>query len=65
MKGLVLSAQWEPRPSYQVSEFEKRTGKAVEGFNVWRHPRLELSEVPQPKPGPGEALLRLHVCGIC
>jgi len=65
MKGLVLSAQWEPRPSYQVSEFEKRTGKAVEGFNIWRHPKLEMKDVPQPKPGPGEVLLKVHACGIC
>lgn len=65
MKGLVLSANWEPRPGYQASEFEKKTGKAVEGSNVWRHPRLELKEVPQPKPGAGEVLLKIHACGIC
>ncbi|MEA1871518.1 MAG: scyllo-inosose 3-dehydrogenase [Candidatus Bipolaricaulota bacterium] len=65
MKGLVLSAQWEPRQGYEVSEFEKRTGKAVEGFNVWRHPKLEITEVPDPKPGPGEALIKIHACGVC
>jgi len=65
MKGLVLSAQWEPRSTYQVSEFEERTGKAVEGFNVWRHPKLEIREVEQPKPGPGEVLVRIRACGIC
>jgi len=65
MKGLVLSAQWEPREGYQVSDFEKRTGKAVEGFNVWRHPKLEITEVPDPKPGPGEALIKIHACGVC
>lgn len=65
MKALVLSAKWEPRPDYQVSEFEKKTGKAIEGFNIWRHPRLELKEVEQPKPGPGEVLIRVKACGIC
>ena len=65
MKGLVLSAQWEPRPGYEVSEFEKRTGKAVQGFNVWRHPKLEMKDVPQPQPGPGEVLLKIHACGVC
>jgi len=65
MKGLVLSAQWEPRSGYRVSPFEKSTGKAVEGFNVWRHPKLELVEIPQPSPGPGEVLLRVRACGVC
>ena len=65
MKALVLTAKWEPRPGYVVSEFEKKTGKAIEGFNVWRHPKLELKEVEQPKPGPGEVLLRVKACGVC
>jgi hypothetical protein len=65
MKALIVSAKWEPRPDYVVSEFEKKTGKAVEGSRVWRHPCLELQDVPQPKPGPGEVLLRVRACGIC
>ncbi len=28
-------------------------------------PRLELTDVPTPTPGPGEALLRVTGCGIC
>ena len=65
MKALVLSADWEPRPTYQVSDWEKKTGKAIEGFNVWRHPKLELKEVPAPKPGPGQVLLKVKACGVC
>ncbi|HDI11024.1 MAG TPA: alcohol dehydrogenase [Candidatus Acetothermia bacterium] len=65
MKALVLSADWEPRPTYQVSDWEKKTGKAIEGFNVWRHPKLELKEVPDPKPGPGQVLLKVKACGVC
>ncbi len=26
---------------------------------------LQLEEVPRPKPGPGEVLLRVHTCGVC
>lgn len=65
MKGLLLKAEWDPKPSYKVSDWEKRTGKAVEGFNVWRNPSLEITEVADPKPGPGEALIKIHACGVC
>jgi threonine dehydrogenase-like Zn-dependent dehydrogenase len=65
MKGLLLKADWDPRPSYKVSDWEKKTGKAIAGFNVWRHPKLEITEVPNPKPGPGEALIKIHACGVC
>ena len=65
MKGLLLKADWDPRPSYKVSDWEKKTGKAVQGFNVWRNPSLEITEVPTPKPGPGEALIKIHACGVC
>ena len=65
MKGLLLKADWDPRPSYKVSDWEKKTGKAVAGFNVWRNPSLEITEVPTPTPGPGEALIKIHACGVC
>ncbi len=65
MKGLVLSAQWEPRPGYQVSAWEKETGKAIEGAQVWRNPKLEIKEVPTPKAGPGHLVLRVKACGVC
>ena len=65
MKALVLTADWAPRPTYQVSDWERKTGKAIEGFNLWRHPKLELKEVPDPKPGPGQVLLRVKACGVC
>ncbi len=65
MKGLVLSAQWEPRQGYQVSEFERKTGKAIEGAQIWRNPKLEIKEVPTPKAGPGQLVLRVKACGVC
>jgi len=52
MKALVLDAKWEPRPDYALSEWEKQTGKAITGSSVWRHPKLEVRTVPDPKPGP-------------
>jgi hypothetical protein len=65
MKGLVLSAKWEPREGYELSDFEKETGKAITGSSIWRHPKLEIEEVEDPKPGPDEVLIKVKACGIC
>ena len=65
MKGLVLDAKWEPRSDYVVSDWEKKTGKAIAGNSIWRHPKLEVSEWPDPTPGPREVLLEVRACGVC
>lgn len=65
MKGLVLEARWEPRPDYTVSEWEKRTGKAITGSSIWRYPKLEVKSWPDPRPGPDEVLLKVKRCGVC
>ena len=48
MKALVLSAKWEPREGYELSEFEKTTGKAITGSAIWRYPELKVQEVEKP-----------------
>ena len=65
MKGLVLDAKWEPREGYELSEFERRTGKAITGSSVWRHPELEVKEVDKPAPKPDEVVIKVKACGIC
>ena len=65
MKGLVLTAQWDPRPDYRVSDWERRTGKAVTGSSVWRTPRLSLETLADPTLGANDVLLRPRACGVC
>ena len=65
MKGLVLDAVWEPRADYQVSDWEKETGKAVTGNSIWRHPSLGVRDWQDPRPGPNEVLLAVQACGVC
>ena len=65
MKALVLDAQWDPRPEYPLSDWEKNTGKAVTGNSVWRHPKLAVREWPDPKPGPQEVVIQVKACGVC
>jgi threonine dehydrogenase-like Zn-dependent dehydrogenase len=65
MQGLVLDAKWEPRSGYQVSDWEKETGKAVTGSSIWRYPKLEVRDWPDPQPGPKEVVLAVQACGVC
>jgi hypothetical protein len=65
MKGMVLDAKWEPKADYTVSEWEKKTGKAITGNAIWHNPTLEVKEWPDPKPGPKEVLLEIQACGVC
>ena len=65
MKGLVLSADWDPRPDYPLSEWEQRTGKVATGNAVWRHPRLEVQELPVPEIAPDQVLIQVKACGVC
>ncbi len=65
MKALVLTAQWDPRPGYVVSEFEKATGKAVTGSSIWRYPKMQVQEVARPTCKPDEVLLKVKYCGVC
>ncbi len=65
MKGLVLDAEWNPRPDYALSDWEKETGKAVTGSAVWRYPKLEVREWPDPEPGPHDVVISIQACGVC
>lgn len=65
MKALVLTAKWEPRSDYVLTDFEKSTGKAVTGSAVWRNPKLTVKEVAMPKIAPDQVLIRVRACGVC
>ena len=65
MKGLVLDAKWEPKADYPLSDWEKQTGKAITGNSIWRHPKLEVRDWQDPKPGPNDVLVEIKACGVC
>jgi threonine dehydrogenase-like Zn-dependent dehydrogenase len=65
MKGLVLDAKWEPKPTYRVSDWEQQTGKAISGNDIWRYPKLEVRSWPDPAPGTKEVVLEIQACGVC
>ncbi len=65
MKGLVLTAHWDPRPGYEVNAFERTTGKAITGSSVWRKPHLSLETLPEPTLGTKDVLIKPRACGVC
>ena len=65
MKGVQFTAEWVPRAGYAVSEFERRTGKAVTGASVWRHPQVRVAEVTEPALGSKDVRIRPKACGVC
>lgn len=65
MKGLLLNATWSPRPDYHVSDWEEETGKAITGSSIWRYPKLEVTDRPDPKIAPDQILLEVKACGVC
>jgi len=65
VKGLVLSAEWDPRPDYPVTETERETRKAVTGSSVWRRPSVAVANIAEPGLGPKDVLIRPRACGVC
>ena len=48
-----------------MSDWEKETGKAITGNSIWRHPKLEVRDWPDPTPGPKQVLIEVKACGVC
>ncbi len=66
MKALRVEATWDPKPGYVLKEREKLTRRAYNSSQVWRYPKVELVDVPDPKiEAPDEVLIRVMACGVC
>ena len=65
MKGVFLSANWEPKSDYILTEYELKTQKAINSNSIWRYPKLELIDLPVPVPKDDEVVIKVRSCGIC
>ena len=65
MKAVTLSARWDPRADFRLGEKDVAGKQTYLGSKVWRNPVIEVKEYDMPKPGPGEVLIEVKVCGIC
>lgn len=66
MRALTVQADWEPRPEYGVSDWERTERRAVVGSQVWRNPVWEVADHPVPQLSEAhEVLVQVRACGVC
>ena len=65
MKALTLSADWAPKAGYDMTEREREIRRPRNGNMVWKAPRLDLVEAPDPDLKPDQVMLAIAAVGIC
>ncbi len=65
MKALTLTADWAPRPGYDMTESERERRRPRNANMVWRDPRLSLGDAPDPELKPDQVMLAIAAVGIC
>lgn len=65
MRAVRLHAKWEPKSDFVLGAKDVEGQQSYLGSKVWRHPEMVIEDVPIPKPGPGQVLIKLKNCGIC
>ena len=63
MKAVKIFADWVPKQKPGPREIE---GKRAQQANKFlKNPRVKIVDIPRPKPGPTEVLIKVKACGIC
>jgi threonine dehydrogenase-like Zn-dependent dehydrogenase len=66
MKGLVLTAEWQPKDGYEVTPAEERSRRVRLGNMVWKNPTIAVGDRPDPTiESPHDVIIRNRACGIC
>ena len=65
MKALLLEAEWKPREGYRLSELELSAKSSYNGQQTFYNPLLKMIDIPVPKPGHGEVLVKVKATGVC
>jgi len=61
-----MRADYAPKESYRLKEYEKRTGKIYQSNMVWKNPVLTLrTDLPMPEVGSKDLLIQVKSCAIC
>ena len=67
MKGLLLTADYQPRAGYTLTGRElDGDHRALNGNAIWKKPALVLRhDIPTPTVGPDDVLVKVKYCGVC
>ena len=65
MKAYVCEADWAPKAGYVLTERESRDKRALLGNQVWKNVRASLKDVPKPKMGKEDVIIKIAACGVC
>ncbi len=65
MKALTLSAEWAPKPGYDMTDSERELRRPRNANMTWQGPKLTLGTVPDPSLKPDQVMLEIAAVGIC
>lgn len=65
MKALTLSAEWRPKPGYDLTENERDLRRPRNANMTWKAPRIALGDAPDPSLQPDQVMLAIAAVGIC
>jgi threonine dehydrogenase-like Zn-dependent dehydrogenase len=66
MRGLVLTAEWQPKDGYAVTAAEERSRRARLGNMVWKNPVVAVGDRPDPAVvSDHDVIIRNRACGVC
>lgn len=65
IRAVRLYAEWDPKPEFVLGPKDIDGRQTYLGSKVYRNPQIKIEEIDVPKPGHGEVLIEVKVCGIC
>ena len=65
MKALTLTAEWAPKPGYDMTASERDLRRPRNANMTWKSPKLTLGEAPDPSLKPDHVMLEIAAVGIC
>jgi threonine dehydrogenase-like Zn-dependent dehydrogenase len=66
MRAIVIEADWAPRAKTELTPDELERRSALDGTQVWRHPRWSLGQRPDPAiAAEDHIIVRSRAVGIC
>ena len=65
MKALTLTADWAPKPGYDMTDRERDLRRPRNANMTWKVPRLTYGDAPDPQLKPDHVMLAIAAVGIC